>query len=365
MPAMRRATLVLLCVIAASARAKDDRYELFLPADYDAKKTWPIVYALDARGDALAPLQSLRAAAGELGFIVASSYSSASDQSNEPNVTAMSEMWTATHAKLSIDEKRVYIAGYSGTVRAAVLLALAAPGAISGIIGAGAGFPPGHEPESSMKFAFFGTVGTRDFNYVEMQELDKTLAAAGIEHRIEEFDGGHEWMPPSLGREALQWLALREMRAGLRPRDANLIGKLWKEDLARADALPIVPRWHRLQQLAHDYEGLCDTSALATRTVDARQYREAQKKLDRELQDEREAVENAKRIVATSRTSAEAIRALHIDALKKRSDDSAKRILSTLLAQTGFYLPREMRERGDHARETYFLEIARAIKETR
>ena len=60
MPAMRRATLALLCVIAASAQAKDDRYELFLPADYDAKNlrrcggcgamvyAWPCVACLVA-----------------------------------------------------------------------------------------------------------------------------------------------------------------------------------------------------------------------------------------------------------------------------------------------------------------------------
>jgi predicted esterase len=362
---MRRAILLLLLVFAGSARAKDDAYEIFLPSNYDAKKTWPIVYALDARGNAEEPLQSLRAAADELGFIIASSYKSASDESNGPNITAMREMWNATHAKLSIDDKRVYIAGFSGTVRAGVILALKAPGTISAIIGAGAGFPPDREPDASMKFAFFGTVGTQDFNYPEMQDLEKKLAAAGIEHRIEEFDGSHEWMPPALGREALAWLTIREMRNGTRPRDAALIEKLWREDISRADAMPILPRWRLLQQLARDYDGLHDTAALGSRMVDAKEYRNAQKKLDRELQDEADALANAERIVATSKTSAEAIRALHIDALKKRTDASAKRILNTLRAQTGFYLPREMHDRGDLAREAYFREIAAAIKESR
>ena len=362
---MRRAILLLLFVIAGSARAKDDAYEIFLPSNYDAKKTWPIVYALDARGQAEAPLQALRAAADELGFIIASSYKSASDQSNTPNITAMREMWSATHAKYSIDDRRAYIAGFSGTVRSAVILAQAAPGSISAIVGAGAGFPPDQQPDASMKFAFFGTVGTRDFNYSEMQELEKKLTAAGIEHRIEEWDGTHDWMPPALGREALAWLTVREMRKGTRPREAALIEKLWQEDLARAAAMPILPRWRLLQQLAHDYDGLHDTSALASKMVDAKEYRAAQKKLERELQEEADALASAQRIVATSKTSAEAIRALHIDALKKRTDDSAKRILNTLLAQTGFYLPREMHERGDLAREAYFREIAEAIRTPR
>ncbi|HEY2829294.1 MAG TPA: hypothetical protein VGJ88_04195 [Thermoanaerobaculia bacterium] len=365
---MRRAILLLLLIVllvmAGTARAKDESYELFLPSNYDAQKAWPIVYALDARGQAGAPLESLRAAADELGFIIASSYKSASDESNSPNVTAMREMWAVTHAKLSIDDKRVYIAGFSGTVRSAVLLALKAPGTISAIIGAGAGFPPDHDPDPTMKFAFFGTVGRRDFNYSEMQELEKKLTGAGIEHRIEEFDGVHEWMPPALGREALAWLTVREMRSGTRPRDAALIDKLWQEDLARV-AATILPRGRLLQQLARDYAGLHDTSALASRTVGAKESANAQKKLDRELQDEAEAIANAQRIVATSKTSADAVRALRIDALKKRTDDSAKRILNTLLAQTGFYLPRQMHERGELAREAYFREIAEAIKAPR
>lgn len=362
---MRRTILLLLVLAAVSARAKDESYETFLPSNYDAKKTWPIVYALDARGQAESPLKALRAAADELGFIIASSYKSASDESNDPNVTAMREMWTGTHAKLSIDDRRVYIAGFSGTVRAGVLLALKAPGTISAIIGAGAGFPPDHEPDASMKFAFFGTVGTRDFNFSEMQELDKKLTAAGIEHRIEEWDGPHDWMPPTLGREALAWLTIREMRKGTRPRDAAVIEKLWQEDLARAGAMPIVPRWRLLRQLGHDYEGLRDTSMLASKMVDAKEYQNAQKKLDRELQEEATTLADARRIVATSKTSADAIRALHIDALKKRTDNSAKRILNTLLGQTGFYLPREMHERGDLAREAYFREIAEAIRAQR
>lgn len=363
---MRRAILLLLFsiqfVIGGSARAKDDAYELFLPSNYDAKKTWPIVYALDARGVAEAPLEALRPAADELGFIIASSYKSASDQSNTPNITAMREMWSTTHAKLSIDDRRAYIAGFSGTVRSAVILAQAAPGSISGIIGAGAGFPPDLAPDASMKFAFFGAVGTRDFNYSEMQELEKKLTAARIEHRIEEWDGAHDWMPPALGREALAWLTVREMRNGTRPRDAALIEKLWREDLARADAMPVLPRSRLLQQLGLDYAGLHDTSVLSTKMPAEKESRNAQKKLDRELQEEDNALADAKRVLATSKTSAAAIRALHIDALKKRTDDSAKRILNTLQAQTGFYLPREMHERGDLAREAYFREIAAAIK---
>lgn len=335
--------------------ATDQAYALLVPPAYDAAKKWPIVYALDARGDALTALAPFRAAAEELGYIVASSYNSASDGPNTPNIAAMRAMWRDTHAKLSIDDRRIYVAGFSGTVRGAVELAVASPGTIAGIIGAGAGFSAEHPPTASMKFAFFGTVGTRDFNFSEMQALDRTLDAAHLPHRIEEFDGRHEWMPPNLGREALQWMALREMRAGLCPRDAALTDTIWRDDLARAAAMAIVPRARLLASLADDYRDLRDTSSPPA--LDPRELAAAQKKRERELRDEAETLDQAQRIVASSHTSAEAIRALHIDDLKKRTDDSAKRILSTLRAQTGFYLPQAHPDRAE-----YFKAIAAAIE---
>jgi predicted esterase len=337
------------------ADATDESYALFVPKSYDAAKKWPIVYALDARGHALVPLERFRAAAEELGYIVASSYNSASDGPNTPNIAAMRAMWRDTHAKLSIDDRRVYVAGFSGTVRAGVDLAIAAPGSIAGIIGSGAGFPTDHAPDASMKFAFFGAVGTRDFNFIELQELDHSLTALHLPHRIEEFEGTHEWMPPPLAREALAWMALREMRSGFRARDVALIDTLWRDDVTRAAALPVIQRARLVRSLADDYRGLHDVSPVPA--PDPGELASAQKKRDRELRDEAAALEEARRVVATARTSEEAVRALHIDALKRRSDDSAKRILSTLLAQTGFYLPREHPDRAD-----YFRGIAEAIR---
>jgi len=52
---------------------------------------------------------------------------------------------------------------------------------------------------------------------------------------------------------------------------------------------------------------------------------------------------------------------LRIKELNARKDDSAKRILNTLSAQLGFYLPREMMERKDYARAIFLLTIAKAM----
>lgn len=368
---MRRAIAVTALLLAWSARAgvtervtcaaaKDESYALFVPAGYDAAKRWPIVYALDARGRALAGLEPFRAAAEEYGFIIASSYNSASDGTNEPNVAALSAMWRDTHASLSIDDRRIYVAGFSGTVRAAVVLALASPGAIDAILGSGAGFPPDVPPAPSMKFGFFGAVGSRDFNFSEMEELEHSLSAAHMSHRIVTFDGRHEWMPASVAREALQWLVLREMRRGVRPVDAALVESLWADDSRRLENAWIVDLQRRWTAIASDYERLRDVALAVTAATDiakSKEFRRAHARFDRELRDERAAMENGVQIIASSRTAASAIRDLRVDPLKSRTDDSAKRILSLLLAQASFYLPRQ-----DPGRAEYYREVANALR---
>src|SRR5881394_3379578 len=102
---VHRSSFIVLALMLASAAnadliervtckaAPDQNYALYLPSTYDAAKKWPIVYVLDARGKAMTPMAAFRDAAEQLGFILASSYNSASDESNEPNIQSMRAMW--------------------------------------------------------------------------------------------------------------------------------------------------------------------------------------------------------------------------------------------------------------------------------
>lgn len=357
--------LALFAAVAASAEltervtckaAPDQSYALFVPSSYDAAKKWPIVYLLDARGRAMTPMAAFRDAAEQLGFLLASSYNSASDESNEPNVKSMRAMWNDTHDKLSIDDNRVYAAGFSGTVRAACVLAMVAPGSLKAIIGAGAGFPTDKPPAATTPFLFFGTIGRRDFNFGEMWELEKELRAAKLGHRIIEFDGTHEWMPPALAREALEWLITRSGDA-----------RFWDADLARAEkATDIIERERRYTAMIADYAGIHDTSLVAARARfidESKEYRDAFAARERTIEEEAQFLRNAQKTLAAKPPydAKRAVADLRIKELFMRGDDSSKRLLNTLSAQTGFYLPRVMESRGDYARAIFFLTIAKAM----
>src|SRR5437667_328667 len=176
------------CVAQTGAGHVDERvtsttdtaqhFALYLPPGYTTERRWPILLVLDPRGRALLALRLFQDAAARLGWIVMSSYNTLSDGPPEPNVAAVNAMLASAHARWSIDTSRLYLAGFSGTARAALAFAVALRGHVAGVIAAGGalGFTLGG-PETAFAgdstFAYFGAAGTRDFNYEEV------LAAAG------------------------------------------------------------------------------------------------------------------------------------------------------------------------------------------
>ncbi|HSK76436.1 MAG TPA: hypothetical protein VLQ45_08245, partial [Thermoanaerobaculia bacterium] len=202
------------------AAAPDRGYSLYLPASYRPDRPWPIVYAFDSRGidNGRDMIELFKEGAERFGFVVASSSDSSAVVPMEENFRSLGAMWTDTHARLAIDDRRVYGYGFSGMARFVLTAAVKAPGTIAGVISASGGYPLAHRPSSETPFPFFAVVGEKDFNYYELLDTDARLAALGIPHRIEVYDGSHQWPPEGFVTQALGWIALQEMKRGTRER---------------------------------------------------------------------------------------------------------------------------------------------------
>lgn len=358
-------------------------YALYLPPGYSREQAWPILYALDARGRGPLAAERFRAGAERFGYVVASSNNSASDGPMETNVTAMQAMWRDTHERLRIDNRRVYVTGFSGGARAACLLADLAPGTIAGVIGCGAGFSPDRSPHAGLPFSYFGTVGTTDFNYQEMQALDATLDELSVPHRIETFEGGHDWPPSALAERALAWMEVRGMKEGRRPRDPRLAETLLREQLTVARDRESKDRLgeaaHLYAALVSEFTGLADVSeasAAAARLADSKELKALLKKREKLARREESYLAKAKRTFSgISREDAlgsvgRVVSELGIASLKgraARTDDpdasaSARRLLAAVLVQTSFYMPRELMERKDYPRAILVLSVAAEIR---
>lgn len=360
-------------------------YALYLPSGYTPGRAWPILYVMDPRARGKLAADRFRPGAEKYGYLVASSSNSMSDGPMETNITAMRAMWTDTHGRLAIDDRRIYAAGFSGTVRSCCTLARAVPGTIAGIVGAGAGFPFHEPPRKGDPFVFFGTVGDKDFNYYEMMDLEPRLQEAGIVHRVEIFDGIHQWPPEELATRALGWMELQAMRAGTRPRDAAIVDELWKQTLAKAreaEAAGDLFLAHRYYSgAAADFAGLRaaedlaeaarKTAELAANPALQRDWKERAARLSRD----KEMLEQAPGILAAVNpagepvTLAQVVAALKIPELRVKAKSaadpeerlSAQRVLNTLGVQTSYYLPQAFNEHKEYDRAVFVLSIAAEI----
>ncbi len=77
---------------------------------------------------------------------------------------------------------------------------------LAGVIGCGAGLPEWLAPGDVAEVPWFGTVGIQDFNYREMEELDRELRRQGNPCLLRVFQGRHAWPPKKLALEAIAWL---------------------------------------------------------------------------------------------------------------------------------------------------------------
>lgn len=234
-------------------------YALYLPTAYTPDKNWPVIFCFDPGARGRNPVEHLHEAAEKYGYIVAGSLNSRNGPLDK-NAAAAKAMVGDVSARFSLDPKRVYTAGLSGGSRVAAAFALS--GWSKGVIACSAGFPMSDEDVPyHLNFVYFGTTGIEDSNYREMVRLDNALADRKTPHRIVVFNGGHEWAPPGLLMEAVEWLELQAIRAGNRPRDESFIKAVLEKRLAAVPGNPSLEQWRALKSIADDFRGLADVTS--------------------------------------------------------------------------------------------------------
>jgi len=137
-----------------------------------------------------------------------------------------------------------------------VAMQLAMNGGVAGVIASSAGFPDPSDAPKKLSFPVFGTAGTEDFNYTEMRDLDAHLTSP---HRIEIFEGGHQWLPSELAVKAVGWMEIQAIKSGLSPANDKLVDKIFEARVAEVDQQKTdFETWRAKSQLSQDFQGLED-----------------------------------------------------------------------------------------------------------
>jgi hypothetical protein len=254
-------------------------------------------------------------------------------------------------------------------------------GAVTGVIGCGAGFPEDKPPTKDIKFAYFGLIGNTDFNYFELHELGQSLERLKLPYRIEIFVGPHQWPPEPYTMDAIEWMRIREMANGI-ARDEELIDALLEKRRARAKdeetAGDLAAANAEYTAIARDFAPLRDVSAASARAAELEKDPRLKKQLAAEekvIATERTTLERIYRSLDGIRTEpqvpplASLLRELHLEDLRKRAHQpdseesrSATRLLTAIWVRSFFYLPQDAIERKDYSRAAYYLSVAVEIR---
>jgi dienelactone hydrolase len=351
-------------------------YTLYLPTTHTPERSRPALVVLDPRGRSVLAAELFREAAEDYGWVLLSSNDSRSDTpTGEPNVRALRALWPEALARYGADPKRMYLAGFSGTAKFAWSIGRQAEG-VAGVIASGAGWEPPHF-DQKISFPCFGTAGTIDFNYAPMREVHARLREWGTPERLEIFEGAHTWMPIQLAHQAIEWMEVQAMRAGLRPTDPALVTRLLDEDLARAAALEdegrLLEAQRRYAAAAKTFDGLApvaearrEASRLASLPASRRLEREERRWDGYEESMWRRHREAYATLLAADPPFllARLSRGFRVGELEEHARAAGyegvvgRRLLQTLGTTAGFYVARDLMGKGDYARAAVALAVA-------
>ena len=202
----------------------EQSYTLYLPAQYDNKKSWPVILIFDPAARGKTGVSIFVEAARKYGFILACSNNSRNGPMGE-SFKAAYAMMHDVEKRFSVDQRRIYAAGFSGGSRFAMALAII-ENKISGVIGCGAGLPNDRSylPSENSVFLYYGLVGNRDMNYLEMNDLPGFFSEqTRVISYQRTFSGGHQWPGSDLIVEAVEWIILQEINRKILPSDPAFI----------------------------------------------------------------------------------------------------------------------------------------------
>ncbi len=200
--------------------AKDPRqsYALYLPSSYTPAKRYPVIFAFDPGARGKVPVEVFAPAAESRGYIVVGSNNSQNGPF-QPPIEAFLAMLDDVQQRFAVDPQRLYAAGFSGGARVAGLAGFFCSGCIHAVIACGAGLPLGLNSDRQAQLPpYFFAVGRYDFNYFEVLDAARALRSP---RRLAVFEGLHQWPPPEIAAQAVEWLEAGAKSGDVPPPDSE------------------------------------------------------------------------------------------------------------------------------------------------
>jgi hypothetical protein len=221
--------------IAVNDTVPED-FALFLPTKFDASKRWPVIFVYDMQGRGEMVLRMLSGAAERNNYILAASNNVNDSLSLTQNVLISKRMFNTVFALFKIQKDRIYTAGFDGGARIASVMPTFM-NQIAGVISCGSTVGNKEILSNKNPFHFIGVVGTEDFNYPEMVNMEKLFDLMKFPNQTLVFEGGHKWPSQQLISRAMELFDLSAMAKKVIPVDSSFIKKSYDRRLLEVNEL--------------------------------------------------------------------------------------------------------------------------------
>lgn len=291
--------------VISALKTHDDAgqsYALYLPSNYSPDRRWPIIYAFDPFAHGKTSVELYKNVAEKYGFILAGSNNSQNGPAAPAQIAAQA-LWLDTHRRLAIDKNRVYVTGLSGGARFATSFALYCYTCeIAGVIAHGAGYPAETVKPVHEKFLYYAAVGDTDFNLPELLELRRRKEDQDAQFKIKIYPGQHQWAPPEVFEDAVEWLELKAMQAGTRKIDAEFIRRIFERTMAQVaeagEKGNTLDQLYALRSLVMDFKGL--ENSKTAELEDRLKTLQSSKALRDARKNEQHEIERQRKLTATA-----------------------------------------------------------------
>lgn len=266
-------------------------YCLYLPKNYTPTKKWSVIYVFDPSGKPIYPVKKLQKAADAYGYVLVGCH----NYINGPaDFDIISKVSADVSQKVSLHPKRMYTCGFSGGARYAFALSQMVTN-IRGVIAVGAGYFPNIPPRPDRPTDWVGMVGYLDFNWQEVNKLQKYLHKMKYPTTVLRYEGKHQWPPDSLMALAVACLELKAMQRKEVTKNNTIIKQVYQHLWNTAQAFEKQGAWYYAQQtyqeLLHNLKGLADLAEakqkLATLENSKAYKKMRQKVVDRQQEEQR------------------------------------------------------------------------------
>jgi hypothetical protein len=205
-----------------------NRLRLYLPADFKASRTWPLLFICNLDGEEMRTIRYMKSEADKNGYILASSDAIIDSTSLTNKLLVISKDIEKVKELLPIDNQRVYTAGYDKAGQLAVLVPMVFS-TVAGVLSMASILPNTELIDKKKQFDYVGIMGRADFQYLRLREEEELLNQRKIPNHILFHSDRHQWPDRTYIDLGMQVLTLRGMKKKGAVRDTAQIRSSYEE----------------------------------------------------------------------------------------------------------------------------------------